>query len=342
MDQPAENEIKSAWRALSSEKSSDGWSSIAVICPDTIKIRAGRRFPYNTESLLIRFNNDVTVNSERFPRGKEFCLEEVKFESEDFPGKWIALFREKEGSLELFSIMVTDIVELLYRYSSQNHKTILDHFIARINAWQEFMKRSKARLGSEAEIGLFGELYCLKMFLDSDLSFRNAVEGWMGPERGIQDFNFGSFALEVKTTAATEGFPVKVNSLEQLDDSSIQPVYLFGCRLETDSHGQTLSELIQMLRDTIKSDKSALSAFERKILFSGYRMEDQAEYFRKFRVREESCFQVDDNFPRLTPYNVPAGILKASYEINLESVQSKKTDFEQIIQMIGLTNGRTD
>ena len=51
-------------------------------------------------------------------------------------------------------------------------------------------------------------------------------------------------------------------------------------------------------------------------------------YKYHFRVREESCFMVKDNFPRITPKNVSKGIGAVEYVVSLDACQSYMIEIE--------------
>jgi len=45
---------------------------------------------------------------------------------------------------------------------------------------------------------------------------------------------------------------------------------------------------------------------------------------------------VDENFPRLIPGNVPVGVRRARYEIDLDAVKDKQFSVGEVIEMIGV------
>lgn len=59
-----------------------------------------------------------------------------------------------------------------------------------------------------------------------------------------------------------------------------------------------------------------------KLLKVGYVYAMPELYTYHFRVREESCFLVKDNFPRITPKNVSNGIGAVEYVVSLDACRS--------------------
>lgn len=70
----------------------------------------------------------------------------------------------------------------------------------RVGAWQEFMRKGTQVLSPEAEIGLIGELMLLRAIIDAGSFLGSRRRSWVGPLDGIQDFELGTGALEVKAT----------------------------------------------------------------------------------------------------------------------------------------------
>jgi hypothetical protein len=90
------------------------------------------------------------------------------------------------------------------------------------------MRKGAQALSPESEIGLVGELTLLRVIIDAGVPPVTAIESWVGPFDGVQDFNLGTGSLEVKATLSMTGFPAKIGSLEQLDDFVRQPLFLPG------------------------------------------------------------------------------------------------------------------
>src|SRR5208283_1765934 len=164
-----------------------------------------------------------------------------------------ALSRQPTGNLDLFSAMATDLIELLASARTADYDQLSRLFLVRIRTWQAFMEKDRSGiLGLEAEIGLYGELLVVRELLDADITAPDAIESWRGPLDGLHDFELGTGAIEVKATMATAGFPATIWSIEQLDDTVRQPLFLAGIRLATNGTGRTLPELIAELRHLMR------------------------------------------------------------------------------------------
>lgn len=333
MPLPNNDEISAAWRALSGSETGDGWRSIAISGLDGNRLLAARHFPGNCEALLIGFESVVLPPTALLPEGSGFKVERV---SSDRPGSWMALSRQPQGSLELFSRMASDVVATLAANRGAAEQRLFQLFVGRIRAWQQFMNRTPDGLGPAAELGLHGELCCLDTLIAAGVTMHAAVEGWKGPLDGLQDFELGSGAIEVKSTLAHTGFPATIMSLEQLDDAALQPLFLCACKFTLSPQGLTLPDRVKQLRTALGADIAALALFESALLHAGY-LDAHVDHYPR-RLESSACrfVLVDAGFPRLTPGTVPQGVRQARYEIDLETVSRPNFLINNVIEMIGV------
>lgn len=155
------------------------------------------------------------------------------------------------------------------------------------------------------------------------------------PLDGIQDFEIGAGALEVKATLARNGFPAKIGSLEQLDDSVRQPLFLAGVKLQPDV-GKTLPEFVRTLRQSVNGDTEAVQLLAERLLAAGYYDAHAERYTRRFLLANINIIEVTTQFPRLTPSSVPAGIMWAMYGIDLEKTPGENIRVEEVLKQLGV------
>lgn len=333
MPTPINEELVSAWRALAGGSRGDGgWRSIAISALEGNRLQAARRFPENHEALLIGFESVTLPPAATLPVATGFRVERI---SPGLAGAWLALVRQEEGSIELFARMATDVVAAIIASPASSHQRQLQLFLGRVRAWQQFMTKSRGALDPEAELGLTGELVCLDMLLDAGFDAHAAIEGWQGPLDGLQDFAIGSGAIEVKSTLSHDGFPATILSLEQLDDSTRQPLFIFACRFAVASEGLTLTERVQALRLLLESDPAAGSRFENALLHAGYVDAHAEHYTRRLVVSESRFILVDEAFPRLVAGNVPAAIRRARYELDLDATGACAFPLSNVLELVG-------
>lgn len=332
MAQVINDEILAAWRALSGDGSGDGWRSISISGSQGPHLMAARHFPDNAEALLVGFDNVILPSPGSLPSGSGFRVERV---NTGRPGNWLALVRQPAGNLDLFARMTADVVETLTATDAVNENRTLQLLNGRIRAWQHFMSRTGGALGPEAELGLAGELECAARLIAAGMSAYAVMEGWKGPLDGLQDFELGNGAIEVKSTLAQTGFPATILSLEQLDDAVRQPLLLHGCRFMLGKEGYTLPQRIEAMREMIDMDGAALALFETGLIHAGFVATDDKFYTRSLVSGPGRFILVNNAFPRLTPGTVPHGIRHARYEIDLDAVDCPQVSVEDVIGMIG-------
>ncbi len=328
--------ISAAWRALDGESSDKGWRSIPVLAAGPCVLRAGRHFPGNLEALLAGFDGVALPHAERLPDGAGFVVSRMEGDMEDDARLWLSLSRHPSGDKGLFAVMVADVAEAIQFEASDDARRHLQVFLGRVRAWQEFMRKGAMPLGLEAEVGLVGELCFLCLLVEQGMTPLAAVEAWEGPLDGVQDFVVGTGAVEVKSTVARVGFPAKIGTLEQLDDSVRMPLFIAAQRLALAESGMTLSEWIDCAFARIGSDGPARTMLFDKILSAGYRTAHAQHYVRRFSREGLRLFRVGEGFPRLLPGTVPAGIRKASYEIDLDQVGSAELAITDAMNQLGV------
>lgn len=326
-------EFELAWNALSGGSDSDGWRTITVAPAGACSLTAGRRFPGNEEALLAGFVSVALPSAEKLPEGLGFSVSRVDPYKD---GKtWVALTRKEPGSLGIFTQMVADVVGAMDAMSTQSDERILRALISRLRAWQEFMRKGQQPMSPEAEVGLVGELTILGAMMGAGVPASVAVEGWVGPLDRAQDFEVGTGALEVKSTLAAAGFAAQIGSLEQLDDSVRQPLFLAGARLAQRDTGMPLPAIVQAIEMDIGSDAEALRMFGDRLLAAGFRADQADSYVRRFALESTRILEVVDGFPRLTIGSVPNGVRRASYEIDLDRVAAPEVGLADALRKLG-------
>jgi hypothetical protein len=324
-----------AWNSLSGTAEETGWRSIPIRFAGPIAIHAGRRFPGNEEALLAGFAAASVPVAEKLPDGQGFSVERADPHGDG--RTWLALTRKGFGSAELFTAMVCDVAGSLDAavIETSDESRLLRVFLGRVRAWQEFMRKGAQALSPEAEIGLIGELSVLAALIIREVPAHLAVEGWVGPLDGVQDFQIGAGALEVKATISALGFPAHIGSLEQLDNSARQPLYLIGARLRQTVLGKSLPDFIDATRSLIQDDNQAQQLLSDRLISAGYCDAHADKYSRRFELAGLRVLEVAGDFPRMTHGTVPSGITRATYDIDLDKIQRENVDLAEALKKLG-------
>ena len=329
------NDFLLAWSSLSGDDAESGWRSITLPSSGPLDVRAGRRSPDNAEAVLVGFPTVKIPATDKLPEGQGFSVERADLEG---AGKlWIALSRKSAGSTELFAAMSCDVIGALDDAvaAGADEARLARVCIGRVGAWQEFMRKGTQALSPEAEIGLVGELVLLSSIIGAGVAAAQAIESWVGPLDGIQDFEIGTGALESKATLSAKGFPAKIGSLEQLDDSVRQPLFVAGVRLRQVESGQNLPEFVAAILVAIQGNAEAVRLLSERLLAAGYIDPHEDRYHRRFALNDIRMVKVGEGFPRLTPGTAPAGITRAIYVIDLDKAPGDNVGVDAALKQLG-------
>ena len=311
--------LRQAWRALSCKGGGEGWRTIPIQLDAPCRLLAGRHCSGDEEAIIVGFRGVRLPPDAHLPQGHGFGVAKPSGEALGGSHAWLALSRKAAGGIDLFAMMAGDVVRLLEGCAEAGDERLFQLFLSRIRAWQNFMERGRdGVLGQEEEVGLFGEMVVLKAMLDVGVPASVTLDAWQGPLDGLQDFIVGSGAIEVKTTLSASGFPATVNSLEQLDETLRQPLYVAGVRLALGVAGITLPEFMDVIRELLTDQPTALGMFESRLVQAGYLQALADKYVRRFTHSGTTVLPVGGDFPRLTRISVSAGIRKARYEVDLD------------------------
>lgn len=329
------DEFLLAWSSLSGDDPTPGWQAIALPPAGPVEVQAGRRSPDNAEAVLLAFSSVWLAPAEKLPDGQGFTVERA---DADGGGQLrLALTRRAAGSAELFAAMACDVVGALDEAAAAAaaEAKLLRVFIGRVGAWQEFMRKGSQTLSPEEEIGLVGELALLRAIIEAGVPLAVAIESWVGPLDGIQDFELGTGALEVKATLSVVGFPATIGSLEQLDDSTRQPLFLAGARLRQTESGRSLPDLVAEMRNSAKGDAEATRLLGERLIAAGYFDAHAKCYVRRFALADTRVVEVKDGFPRITLGSVPLGVTRATYEVDLDKAVGASITTADALKKLG-------
>lgn len=328
-----EDQLAVAWRALSADNRGSGWKVIDLFNAKNCLVKAGRKGGGNEESLLVGIRGASVPP--QLPRGQGFTFVHTELNGKESELVWFSLTRQQGGQIHLFSLMATDLVELLGRVGNDEGNRILALLTTRIRAWQEFMRRDTVGILSvDEEVGLIGELVVLGNLLADGMVAADVLDAWVGPVDGLHDFRIGTGAIEVKTTVLPSGFLAKIGSLDQLDNSLYQPLYIGAVRIRQSDTGKTLPEFVDGVVGVLQGDLVA-SAFSTKLLAAGYVETHRAQYIRRFHETELTYRLVKDESPRLTRGTVTAAIHEAKYTLDLDMIKVVAETFNQISESLG-------
>lgn len=328
-----EEGLSRAWRALSRQEGGEDWRFVHLTEMAAVSVEAGCHFPLGREAVIVSFRGSWEGSSARLPEGKGFDVTRIEGQSV-FAGKTaIALMRQSEGPSDIFATMVVDVLRTLEAATGADNRRVMDVFLERVREWQAFMERTHRPLSPDAQVGLFGELWMLRLLTGTSLG-AGALDCWQGPLRAHQDFHVNYGAVEVKSTVRTGSFLARISSIEQLD-GDYDPMFLCALRFEEDPSGVSLVHIVCELRDRF-ARAGVRRGFEALLLVMGYLDEHATLYGRTLILKDARVFLSEGDMPRLERSALPAAIRSARYVLDLDALGSPFGGIAQLLDEFGL------
>jgi hypothetical protein len=242
---------------------------------------------------------------------------------------------------DIFSTLCEDLIFEVANV--RNEKELIEKLLDRLVKWQLlFESAGKKGLSDEAQRGLYGELYFLRMYLFESNDKVKTLKTWLGPEKSIQDFQYSDWAVEVKTTHGKNHQKIHVTSERQLDDSIIENIFLFHLSLDIRSDkGEILNQIVFEIKTFLSDNQSALNLFKLKLYEYGYFESDESLYDnRGYNIRQENYYHVNGNFPRIKESQISKGVGDVNYSIILSESEDWRIEKKFLINFINGRNGK--
>lgn len=288
----------------------------ASVRPD---IFVGLRMPERRRCLLIPLHSGVLVNVGAPETFREIKLELLPEVSRPGINNLILVLTDPALS-DIFAVLCEDLIDSVK--DEDNSERLLEEIVARLEKWKQlFQLAGQPGLSAQSQRGLYGELYFLRIWLSYSSSPELCVRSWKGGEAASQDFQGEGFAIEVKTTQSKNHQRIVVNSERQLDERFCGNLFLFHLSLDVrDGGGESLNSIVAELDKGLESTPVASVIFRRALYTYGYFVHHINLYDTpRYQVREQSIFQIKDNFPRITEAMLPQGVGEVNYSVNLSN-----------------------
>jgi hypothetical protein len=219
---------------------------------------------------------------------------------------------------DIFAVLCEDLIASIA--DETNEKKIIREVLNRFEKWKSlFNKIGLQGLKPEEQRGLFGELYFLRKFLQTNSDFLAVVSTWTGTEKQIRDFQSGSWAVEVKTTHGNYHQKVHISSERQLDTTNLETLFLYHISLEQQQNsGETLNDIVDSVTDILRTETIALNKFKSKIYEVGY-FDMRRNLYENigYHIRQDEFYKVEKDFPRIEENDLRIGVGDVKYSIIL-------------------------
>lgn len=229
--------------------------------------------------------------------------------------EFIFLLKNREN-WEIFLTLCRDLIAAASL--KKTGREIIDEIFRRLNRWKQILSETGAKtFPLKLEMGLLGELICLKEKVFPRIGINEAIRCWTGPDFEKQDFIMEDMIIEVKTYSISKGKKIRISSAEQLFYSRDIPLYINAIALEKSSEGCSLETVIGWVLEESEISPYNQEIFELKLLNYGYYREIYSENISTFKVIENEIYHVEEDFPRIKQELIPAGTENISYDIDL-------------------------
>lgn len=239
---------------------------------------------------------------------------------------------EKELT-DIFTMFIDDIVEKLKAVEESQHAlTVINQ---RVNYWRKLFARVTGELLSAGEQrGLFGELYFLKVILQKSAVHKEVINSWRGSESANQDFARNGTSVEIKTTKANNP-SIHISNEMQLDFTVWDRLFLGVISVtETTGNQNSLSRIIEEIREMIHHDSELVQEFETKLENAGVSREMIDSYNEiSYSAITSKFYLVQDEFPVILKGNlISEAIYEVKYQIDISSCGSFEVPEADVIR----------
>ncbi len=275
----------------------------------------------NSRSCQIRFliSSDMKpVTLKKLPKWKGMQQKIGTIYDEGISKQFLEFKQLDDYDKKIFFIVMQDIVDSVDNASNEEIVLPIKEVL---NKWNIFFQFEKDYvLAENVQQGLYGELYILEKVIV--LKGENVINCWTGCNAETHDFYFGKDALEVKSSSAKGPDNVKISNEYQLDDTGLLgTLYLMYLKMKkSEVDGESLPAIVERIANVLSTNMRL--NFYNKLLKVGYLYQMPELYTAHFKTREESCYSVEEGFPRITTKTISKGIGAVDYTVSLDACNS--------------------
>lgn len=265
--------------------------------------------------LLFRVEDDAVVAEDQHSEGVQVVRR--NWQSGLQTHTYVGLVCLKPHLNRLFGYIVEDVLQELRQLPQAP-----DAAAARVlNRWRDLLNRPVlSALSLSIQVGLYGELWCLREMIRVHPSYTSA---WSGPFGTRHDFTGLTGAVEVKSLLTPDGWIVDIHGHDQLEPPNANAqLRLLLLRCELQPTGESLQDLITSLLE-VGADAAAIQDGLLSLGISAALLERYTE--TRFSVIDARMYLVDDDFPRVVSSSfvnghLPDGVIRLNYRLSLENV----------------------
>ena len=180
---------------------------------------------------------------------------------------------------------------------------------------------SLSNLSEHFQLGLFGELHILEMFI-KNFGWEKSLDFWKGPDSGLHDFEINNSLIEVKTTLSDPP-SIKIVKPEQLFKPESRKLFLNVC-IASKGVGLNIVEFVNELTKNYPTDDTLLSVFEHKLINIGYFNHLLSPELLKVKVERSDYAEISDSnmtFPKKLHDSLPKSVKNVQYHLDFTKLK---------------------
>jgi hypothetical protein len=230
------------------------------------------------------------------------------------------VLRLLDGALrDIFYQLCSDVVASTAECRSESEAVATT--VARTWRWHHMLRGGGSGLLSvEEQKGLMGELIVLERYMLPSFSVTDCLTAWLGPLGSPQDFVLGATGIESKSRSSRGSGEVQISSEHQLDNSALQSLFLHVSVFDSAEHADdafTVSDVARRIRSRFAAgDTFIAERYDALLTAAGFRYEDDYSDF-PWKGGGGSIYEVRQNFPALTPGNIPKETRGVKYMLSM-------------------------
>ncbi len=250
---------------------------------------------------------------------------DVSVERRPGDGARLVLTLEDRDQFDIFRALCGHLLDATADHPRGANGPGMRLVLRRLADWHNMLRRRReGLLTTEEVIGLVGELLFLRDEIMPRVGVAGGVGTWRGAHRDEQDFAIGAWQVEVKTQLSTSDQRLLISSEAQLHTSGSRLLLCHQAVARAPAGGDAVS--LNALIDDLTGQVTAagpivLEQFEDALDACRYARREEYDE-PEWLLTDRRLFEVCDDFPRLTPAMLPAGVHAVSYSILLSACRS--------------------
>ena len=331
------NSLLELWDNIAQSNEKGLFKRLIQLENEEIYVYATFQCPEKYCGVAIAFDKSIRVDISPFSNLRDLSV--YSLPDSTFPNKNLLIINLLQyQSRDVFSVLCSDLIHKISEHTEE--KKIVRIVVNQLEKWRTLFDRMRngGLLPAEQQ-GLYGELIFLQKFINKADNPTQVINSWVGVDKEIRDFQYGNWAVEVKTTAGNNHQKVSISSERQLDDTLMDCLFLYHLSLETSKgNGENLNQRVNAIRSLLADNSFALNSFNSRLLEGGY-LDIHAHLYeeRCYVKRDENIYLVKDDFPRIKENEIRNGVGDVKYTIVLSQCDKFLISESQLFKTLSLS-----